>query len=397
MTSVEEINDFAELETLSEAWRSLLTQTPGATFFQTLDWLQTWAQHNRQNATPRVLVVSDAGRVAGIVPLIIRSEPRKIGHVRVLTYPLDDWGSFYGPIGPRPAEALAAATRHIARTKRSAAGAWDLFDLRWIDATSSAAEYTPAALQQAGFSAYRGLRNTTAVIRLTGTWDEFMAGWTTKFRNNYRRHERRLAELGDSEYVHYRPRGILAGDADPRWNLLEECLAVAAQSWQGQSQTGTTLSHAVIQPFIRDAHQTAANIGALDLHLIRVNGQPVAFAYNYHYQGSVFGLRIGFVPEYSKVGLGNLMYAYAIRSAFEYQDHVYDMGPGSLEVKRFLATDYLPIWQFTHYRTLAPLAQALRLKQIATRFLPGRDGGNSATMASESRPLSHVQGPNSET
>lgn len=397
MITVQEINDFQALEQFSEPWGALLAETPGATFFHTLDWLLAYARHYRQNAAPRVLVMSERGSLVGIVPLVIRSEPRRIGSVRVLTYPLDDWGSFYGPIGSRPAEVLAAAAHYISRTRRSTAGTWDLFDLRWIDATSPAVQYTPAALEQAGFTVYPTLRTTTAVIDLGQTWEEFVARWTSKFRNNYRRHERRLEELGDVEHIHYRPRGVLAGDADPRWDLLEDCLAVAAQSWQGQSQSGTTLSHVSIEPFIRDVHQTAARAGGLDLHLIRVNTKPVAFAYNYHYRGSVFGLRIGFLPELSKVGVGNVMYGYAIRAAFQQRDRVYDMGPGSLDIKRFLATRYVPIWQFTHYRTLAPLAQALRLKQIATRFLPGRDRAESATMASDAPPAPPAHEPKVRT
>ena len=45
MTSVREINDPAELESLRLTWNVLLSQTAGASYFQSLDWLQTYWRH----------------------------------------------------------------------------------------------------------------------------------------------------------------------------------------------------------------------------------------------------------------------------------------------------------------------------------------------------------------
>src|SRR4051812_47442604 len=113
MYTVREINDPIRLGDLSEAWQALLPQTAGASFFHTLDWLETYWAHFGNKQRLRVMVVEDDNRAAvnrtiGIVPLVVRAR-RGLATVRVLTYPLDDWGSFYGPIGPDPAAALHAA------------------------------------------------------------------------------------------------------------------------------------------------------------------------------------------------------------------------------------------------------------------------------------------------
>ena len=54
-----------------------------------------------------------------------------MGTVRVLTYPLHDWGSFYGPIGPDPGETLE---RRAWSTWPAARRDWDVLELRWVDA-----------------------------------------------------------------------------------------------------------------------------------------------------------------------------------------------------------------------------------------------------------------------
>ena len=97
-------------------WGNLLRQTARGSFFQSLEWLEVYWRHFGQGQRLRVMVVLDEDRPSGIVPLVVRSERSKVGGLRVLTFPLHDWGSFYGPIGPEPGRTLAAGLEHVRRT-----------------------------------------------------------------------------------------------------------------------------------------------------------------------------------------------------------------------------------------------------------------------------------------
>ena len=108
MESIREINAAGELAELEGDWRRLLDQTPGASFFHSLAWLDVYWRHSGAGQKLRVLVVLRSGEPTGIVPLVVRSEKTKVGRLRLLTYPLDAWGSFYGPIGANPAAILRA-------------------------------------------------------------------------------------------------------------------------------------------------------------------------------------------------------------------------------------------------------------------------------------------------
>ncbi len=158
MIHVTEINTPLELAGLRAIWSDLLAATPGGTFFQSHEWLETYwhyfgyavaegvgstsvsggaeetdgetiASSGRPERL-RVLLVETDGEPLGILPLVVSSEPYRVGTVRVLGYPLAGWGSFYGPIGPHPAATLQAGLEHIRSTPRD----WDLVDLRWVDA-----------------------------------------------------------------------------------------------------------------------------------------------------------------------------------------------------------------------------------------------------------------------
>ena len=107
-----------------------------------------------------------------------------------------------------------------------------------------------------------------------------------------------------------------AGDDDPRWDLYDACVRLAERSWQGSSTTGTTLSHAAVQDYLRAAHATATAAGAVDLNLLFLNDRPVAFAYNYHYLGWVYGVRSGFDSSAAQDGAGNVLMGKMIEDSF---------------------------------------------------------------------------------
>jgi hypothetical protein len=147
--------------------------------------------------------------------------------------------------------------------------------------------------------------------------------------------------------------------------LYDACVAIASRSWQAVDNPtpGTTLSHESISAFLREMHAVAARAGGVDMNLLLLDDRPIAFAYNYHYRGYLYALRIGYDLEAGKDGAGNLLYVNVIRDGFERGDHTYDLGPGSLEAKQYLRTSVLDVSRYSYYRPAAIRAQLVRLKR----------------------------------
>jgi CelD/BcsL family acetyltransferase involved in cellulose biosynthesis len=363
MASVREINDLEGLESCRLAWNALFPQTRRASFFQTWDWLAAYWRHygedrGGQNQRLRVLVVQSAGKTVGILPLVELDETTKLGRVKVLTYPLHDWGTFYGPIGPNPTATLIAGLGHVRRQRY----AGDLIDFRWVDAEVDHGR-TVAAMRAQGMLSVTDTWSTAAEIRLEGTWEHYWAARTSRWRNNVRRSEKKLAERGEIEYVRYRPRGTMSGEDDPRWDLYDACESLAATSWQGNSTTGTTLSHNTVRDFLRDAHQVATACGMADINLLLLNGRPVAFNYAYQYGGYVFGLRTGMTADPEADGAGTVLQRRMIEDCYSRGDTVYDLGAEYVECKRYWTTHYRPGYRHTYFAPSSPRSQLLRLKR----------------------------------
>lgn len=352
------IDTMDELERLQLVWRRLWRETRGASFFLTLDWLRIYWRHHGASQSLRVVVVEDGGEVVGIVPLVIRVEPTRIGNVRVLTYPLHDWGTFYGPIGPNSAATLATCFRHLQSMPRD----WDLFDLRWVNREEVDQDRTPTALEIAGFPCRGTIWGTSSLIDFPATWGKYLLSRTPKFRNNLLRARRGADSAGEISFERYRPAGVGLGDGEPRWDLYEECLAVAERSWQGSSITGTTICHASVRAFFRDLFGVAAECGALDINLLRVRNQTVAFTFNLHTNGSLYGLRLGHDPAYNHMSPGRLIMANSVEDSCHRGDRCLDLGMTTMAFKSAWATRQIGCYRYTHYPLGSWRSQVLRLK-----------------------------------
>ena len=358
MPNVIEINDIDALEDYRLSWHSLLGETRGASFFQSLDWLQCYWSYFGEGQRLRALVVVDERRPVGIVPLTVIRERTGVGPLRVLTFPLHAWGWFYGPIGANPTATLTVAMKYLAKAERD----WDMCDLRWVDNDRLDHGRTQGAMDAAGLTATKRIWQPTSVVDMAGGWDAYLASRTAKHRGNQRRYEKRVAKLGVIEHIRYRPRGSVHGEDDPRWDLYDACVEVAERGWQANAKEGTTISHESVRDFFRDSYALAVRNGMADLNLLTADDKPIAFSYNYVHDGYVSGIRSGFDVSFTESGAGNVMYQRVLQDSFQRGDRVFDLGVGSLDAKRVWRTDLVNSYRYTHYPTGSPRSQILRLK-----------------------------------
>jgi CelD/BcsL family acetyltransferase involved in cellulose biosynthesis len=370
MQQVEQVDDPSGLAPYRQVWRELLACTPHASYFQSFEWLETRWKHSDPRENLRVVITRDGDVVTGIVPLCVKHERTSCGVVRTLTFPIDGWGSFFGPLGPQPEETLRDAIAHTWRGPRD----FDVIELRSLSATDAAGQWysvdeetTPVVANIAGNETEEFSR--VGILDLDQDWDAYWASRNKQKnrRRNVERCERRLSELGEIRYERYRPAGDAPGSADPRWDLYDACEQLARTSWQDGLVDGNTLHHEHVRPFLRDAHIAAVRAGAVDVNLLFLGDRPLAFVYGYHYRGYVDLMRIGFDREFAKLAPGNALWTRLIQDSFQRGDRVLDFGPTCLDYKRFWITRLEPSFRVLQY-SRSPRAQALRL----ARWLKGQ-------------------------
>ena len=246
-----------------------------------------------------------------------------------------------------------------------------MLDLRWVDRDGCDRGRTQTALEQAGLHPDAQVWDVAPRIELKTTWSEYWASREKKWRHNVERCGRRLAELGKVAFVRYRPDGAAGGDGEPCWDLYDACVELARRSWQSAVDDGTTLCSEEIRQYLRDTHEAAARTGSVDMNLLFLDDRPIAFVYNYVLDGRIYGLRKGFDPEFSAVRPGLWLDARMVEDSFRRGDRCYDLGVGSLEVKRPWQTSLAASYRFTHFPATVSRVQLLRLKRWLAARLRG--------------------------
>ncbi len=361
MLEVHEINQLEDLSQFRAAWRQLLAVTDGATFFHSLEWLECYWKYFGAGQRLRVLVALNDGRPIGILPLVVRTETTRVGRVRVLTYPLHDWASFFGPIGPDPSAILTAGLRHVRHTPRD----WDVLDLRWIDADGGDFGQTERAMSETGFPPCRQKWDVTSLIELPDSWQEYWLSRSSKFRRNIDRLQRRIAEHGKIGFVRWRDVGQVSNLPEERQignlphDLYDTCVSLAARSWQGDHGDETSLCHGEFGRCFRAAHAAAADLGAADICLLYVDGQAAAFIYTYCWNGSIYALRKGFDPRFAALSPGLVLQKLMLEDGHGRGDRLYDFGTGDQHSKTHWRTSVRAIYRFTHFPATVLRAQLL--------------------------------------
>jgi len=366
MFQVREINELHELDDLRASWRWLLLQTPNYSFFQTLEWLEASWDHYPLPQKLRVIVVESGGDVVGIVPFCVRTEHRKVGPLRILTYPLNDWGTFYGPIAPQPQLAFRAAINHVAATRRD----WDFIDLRYVD--QAAPEFLPIgeAMREAGFDIIVRPRMEVRLCRMTDGWEAYVQSRSRNWRQKMRRDIDSLEKKsGEVRLVRYRPSAGEQGDDARHDEIYDICERIAANSWQSEAESQSTLSSPRVRNLLRRLHREAATLGMLDTNILTVGDRPVAFNYNYIAENRTYGLRSGFDQTTGLENCGKILIYKMLEDSFRRGDVEYSFGPGRQPHKDRFATEMRHAYTFRHFARFSLRSQLVHLKErVAARL-----------------------------
>lgn len=364
MIEVREVNRLNELDALRPVWCELLAKTSRHSFFQTLEWLETaWRSYPHRQRL-RVIVVSRDGAPIGIAPLCVRTERRKLGSVRVLTYPLDDWGTFYGPIGAEPKFVARAAIQHIAHTARD----WDMIDLRWVDEAADEFLTIGESLRESGFDFRVRPRMQVRLCQFAEGWDAYVKSRSRNWRRKNKDDANALAKAGDVRYVRHRP-----APGEAKYELDDEiydvCADIAKRTWQADDESQSTLCSPRVRDVLRRLHHEAAALGMLDVNILYVGGRPAAYNYNYVADGRVYGLRCGYDATLDLDGCGRVLLYKMIEDSFRRGDSEHSFGPGDQPYKERFANELRHAYTYRHYARYSLRSQLMNLREeVAARL-----------------------------
>ena len=285
--------------------------------FGTFEWVDAWWScygSGRQLALWRA--TTPDGRLAAILPLY-RAGRGPAGVLRFLGHgAADELGPLCAP-ADRPL--AAAALRQAARDERG---------MTVVLAERLAGD--------AGWAALLGgrlvRRDASPLVETAGrSWDEWLAAKSANFRQQARRHERRLGREHDLRFR-------LAEDPDRLDADLDTLFALHDARWESEGGSGAFTEER--RGFHRDFAARALARGWLRLWLADIDGRPAAAWYGLRFGGVEWYYQLGRDPAWDRYRVGFVLLVHTIRSAFGDGVSAYRFGLGPEEYKdRFADRD----------------------------------------------------------
>jgi CelD/BcsL family acetyltransferase involved in cellulose biosynthesis len=311
--------DAGGFETLARKWNDLLHRSPFDTIFLTLEFQRTWWQCLGEGDL-LILAVHEDGALIGIAPLSATTDPqgrRTLGIVGCTE--VADYLDFIVAQG-REEAVYAAVVDYLAG---SSAPAWDVLDLCNVHQDSPTLTVLPALAEARGWVASAAKEDVCPIVRLPGTWEEYLQMLDKKQRHEIRRKLRRIeAEVAVDWYI-----------VGPEHNLeaeVEDFLALMAASTPDKA--------AFLTPQMRDFFRQLARVtyraGWLQLVFLEIDGQKAAAYLNFVYNNRVLVYNSGLDwKSFPKLGVGIVLIAYCVRHAIEEGREMFDFLQGDERYK----------------------------------------------------------------
>lgn len=302
MLAIEIIVDSPSFRDIREDWNALAAET-GASIFQTWEWSWHWWKANSKGKKLSILTVRDGLKLIAIAPLY-RSSSHLGLPIKVISFLGTGGTDYLGIIATRGdgGTALSFLLDYLFDLT-----GWDAIDLQQLPVDHG----TVAGLIQekaivTGLVCVFEAQDACYSLSLPGSWEEYIAGLSKKFRWNVQYYSRRLEREHE---VSFRLSNKETVKED-----IELFFKLHQKRFLDKKKPG-----AYLNPKFRKFHAgLAADLCESDwlrLYFLEINGDPVAALYGFQFEGSFYYYLGGFEPDWGCMSVSTVLIGKSIENS----------------------------------------------------------------------------------
>lgn len=307
MYSVDLVSDKSTFLALEGEWNDAVDRAAIAHPFLRHEWIRIWWDaFGTIGQQLHILVVRNGSQVCAIGPMMFERSQMYNVPVRLLRFLHNDHT-------PRADVIVAGqgddAYRALWHGMQDGGSRWDVLQLSQIPGESASREKFRQLATAEGRRTGVWESGAAPYLRLSSSWDAYVAGLSSKFRQNLRNRLGRLSQFGEPKLeVLVDPPAIREGRADAQ--------RLEASGWK--SIEGTAIaSDKSVERFYTLLGDRARECPWLRLMFLTVGGRRIATAYAAVYANKLFLLKTGYDPEFAKCSPFKLLTSFALRHAVE--------------------------------------------------------------------------------
>lgn len=297
------ITETAALEALSPEWEGLFRRCAGASPFLHPRWVQGWWDHFKEDASLRLLVLREKGRLAGVAPLQRRWSRWRLFPVRSLGL-LQNGQSRPGfLLAEDPIKWMPEVVGALEKT----AGQWDLFQLDGIEEE----EYRILAKSTSASGRLKVVDASEwsdSFLPLEGDWQSYLQSKTAKFRKTLRYTDNVLSREGTLRWEMARKDEVAPA--------LEAFLELDKKSWK-KERGEYILGDTRLAGFYRRTILDLAESGTSGIFLLFIEQRPIAGAICLFSGETLYTLKTSFDEALAKFSPGTVLFHHLIEYAYQ--------------------------------------------------------------------------------
>lgn len=301
------ITSTPDFEDLQEPWTKLSAPEKAniQTAFLTWEWLYSWWRVYQAGHQLWLLTAWESGVLVGILPLM-RVSAKKYGLRFRSLVPL---GSPQCDISGILIDHSLSVSENILEIFRDYLvinqDQWDLLEFNQYSPTDPATLRMQALLQESGYF-LRQKDYKHYYVRMETEWDAYFKSLSRKFRKNLRRANRLAKETGSVTFTH------LSGK-NATWQAFQDIISINKHAhfpliYNSQKE----------QAFHKELLSVATGKHHLELFLLSIDDQPLAYEYGFSYAGRYEEWRIGYDTRFDPIiSIGKLLSNWIMENIFK--------------------------------------------------------------------------------
>ena len=302
---VDVVRDYDAFVALEREWNDAVERAHVPHPFLRHEWVRTWWDaFSTPAARLYIQVVRAHGRITAIAPFMRETTTMYGVPARCVRFIHNDHTPRTDVIVADDAE---ASYRAIWRALRSDREAWDVLLLSQLERDSR----TPQIVRE--YAAAERLRTGTwrssdsPYLPITGTWDDYLATLSAKFKSNLRNRLSRLTKIGPVSCEILTDRASIQAAADEAWRL--EC-----SGWKREAGTAIA-SDPAVRRFYTSLIERGTQAGWLQLLFLKVGDRRIATSYGAVFDNRLFLFKTGYDPEFAAGAPFKILTSFAIQEA----------------------------------------------------------------------------------
>lgn len=312
MLKAEIIDQFDGFLKLEPIWNNLLSQSDLNIPFMTFEWFFCFWQCYSEDMKPFILIVKEDDDILGIAPLMEMKTRYRALPVKAITCFANVHTNRAGFILLRKKkEVVNYIIDYLFNTYR-----FDIINIYFIEDGSDTDRLLSKTLNEKGIKYRKITSRSSPYILINKDWDSYLKSRSKMFRKGLRRINNLAERNGRYKVKKYTKSDIESG--------IEEMLKISRGTWKYEENTAIASDRIEIM-FYSSLITKMSLKGWLNLWILKIDDEPIAFDLILAYKKKNYSLKTGFVEKYHKLSPSVYLDTTVMKNYFELKDKEFDM------------------------------------------------------------------------